>query len=61
MNDRTIKAYKSSNKFYDDVLTNKSFLSKLYIRFFWNVNDNLIAEKVLSGIPDDFSDKSAIG
>ncbi len=49
-------SYKQSSGIYDDVLTRKKWWSKLYIRLFWgNVDDNEIAEKVLSYIPEDFS------
>ena len=49
-------SYKKSRDIYDDVLTKDKWWSKLYIRLFWsNVDDNEIAEKVLSYIPDDFS------
>lgn len=41
--------------FYDDVLTNKSFLSNLYVKLFWNVDDSEIAGRVLTNIPDNFS------
>lgn len=49
-------SYKKSRDIYDDVLTKDKWWSKLYIRLFWsNVDDNEIAEKVLSYIPDEFS------
>ena len=55
MPDKITEAYKLSENIYDDVLMQRSFLSKLYISLFWGVDDNEIAEKVLSMIPDDFS------
>lgn len=58
MKDKIQAAYKESKNIYDDVLTQKSILSKLYIRFFWNAtDDNEIAQKVLSYIPGDFDGK----
>ena len=47
-------AYKLSENIYDDVLTQRSFLSKLYISTFWGIEDIEIADKVLSMISDDF-------
>lgn len=56
--DSITDSYKQSRNIYDDVLTQDKWWSKLYIRLFWSgVNDNEIAEKVLSFIPDDFSGK----
>ncbi len=53
--DSITDSYKQSRNIYDDVLTQDKWWSKLYIRLFWSgVNDNEIAEKVLSFIPDDF-------
>lgn len=58
MTDKIQNAYKSSKNIYDDVLTQRSFFSKLYIRFFWSgTDDNEISKKVLSYIPDDFNGK----
>ena len=55
MADKIKEAYKLSKNIYDNVLTKRSFLSKLYIKVFWNgTDDNAIAHKVLSYIPDDF-------
>lgn len=51
------KAYKESKNIYDDVLTQKSWLSKLYINIFWGVDDNKLAKKVLDFIPNDFNGK----
>ena len=56
MADKIQHAYESSKNIYDDVLTQGNFFSRLYIRIFWNgTNDNEIARKVLSYVPDDFS------
>ncbi len=50
------ESYRQSQGIYDDVLTQSKWWSKLYIRLFWSgVDDNEIAEKVLSYIPKDFS------
>ena len=49
-------SYHQSRNMYDDVLTQSKWWSKLYIRLFWSgVNDNEIAEKMLSYISEDFS------
>lgn len=56
MADKIQHAYHDSKNIYDDVLTQRSFLSKLYIKLFWSgTDDNEIARKVLAYIPDDFS------
>lgn len=56
MADEIQNAYESSKNIYDDVLTQGNIFSKLYIKLFWNgTNDNDIAQKVLSYIPNDFS------
>ena len=58
MSDHIKKAYKDSKNIYDDVLTQGSFFSKLYIKLFWSgTDDNVIARKVLDLIPDDFAGK----
>ena len=58
MADKIQNAYESSKNIYDDVLTQQNIFSKLYIKFFWSdTNDNDIARKVLSYIPNDFSGK----
>lgn len=55
MAEKVKKAYQSSKNIYDDVLTQNSFWGKLYMKIFWSgVDDKEIAEKILSGIPDDF-------
>ena len=56
MVDKIQDAYEASKNIYDDVLTQNNIFSKLYIKLFWSgTNDNEIAQKVLSYIPDDFS------
>ena len=55
--DKITEAYKLSENIYDDVLTQRSFWSKLYISLFWGVDDKEIAARVLSMIPEDFSGK----
>lgn len=55
MADKIKEAYQSSKNIYDDVLTQGNFFSRLYIKVFWSgTDDNKIAQKVLSYIPDDF-------
>ena len=56
MADKIKDAYETSKNIYDDVLTQGSFFSKLYIKWFWSgTDDNEIARRVLSYIPDDFN------
>ena len=56
MADKIQNAYESSKNIYDDVLTQGNFFSRMYIKLFWSgTDDNDIARKVLSYIPDDFS------
>lgn len=56
MTDKIKKAYRSSRNIYDNVLTQRSFFSRLYIKVFWSgTDDNEIAHKVLSYIADDFN------
>ncbi len=56
MADKIQSAYKTSKNFYDKLLTQGSIFSKLYMRVFWGgTDDNEIAEKLLSWIPDDFA------
>ena len=55
MADKIKEAYQASKDIYDDVLTQGNFFSRLYIKVFWSgTDDNEIAHKVLSYIPDDF-------
>lgn len=59
MADKIRNAYESSKNIYDGVLTQGNFFSRMYIRLFWSgTDDNDIARKVLSYIPDDFSGTS---
>ncbi len=55
--DKVKRAYKTSKNIYDDVLTQGNWLAKLYIKIFWGVDDNKLAERVLGFIPNDFSGK----
>ena len=58
MADKIQNAYETSKNIYDDVLTQGNIFSKLYIKLFWSgTDDNDIARKVLSYVPDDFSGK----
>ena len=58
MEDKVKKAYHTSKNIYDNVLTQGSFFSRLYIRVFWSgTDDNEIARKLMSYIPDDFDGK----
>ena len=58
MADKIKSSYKFSKSFYDDALTQGKWWSKLYFRLLWGgVDDNEIARKVLSWIPDDFNGK----
>ena len=57
MADKIKTSYKFSKSFYDDAITQGTWWSKLYFRLLWGgVDDNEIARRVLSWIPDDFSD-----
>ncbi len=56
MADKIQNAYESSKNIYDGVLTQGNFFSRMYIKLFWSgTDDNEIARKVLTYIPDDFS------
>lgn len=56
MADKIQNAYESSKNIYDDILTQGNFFSRMYNRLFWSgTDDNEIARKVLSYIPNDFS------
>ena len=58
MEDKIEKSYRFSKNFYDDALTQNKWWSRLYFKLFWGgVDDNEIARKVLSWIPDDFGGK----
>ena len=55
MADKIQEAYQASKNIYDDVLTQGSFFSKMYIKIFWSgTDDKEIARKILVYIPDDF-------
>lgn len=57
-NSKLKTAYASSKTFYDAVLTQSNWWSRLYSRLFWGgVNDSEIAGKVLAMIPGDFAGK----
>ena len=52
------RAYKDSKNYYDDILTQNGFISKVYNKIFWSGTQDLeIADKILSKIPDDFNGK----
>jgi ubiquinone/menaquinone biosynthesis C-methylase UbiE len=54
--ERIQSAYHASRNIYDDVLTRQNAWSKLYMEIFWSgTDDNEIAAKILSYIPDDFT------
>ena len=58
MPDKIKSSYKQSRNIYDDIITHKTWWSKLYNRLFWNgVDDNDIAADLLANIPNDFSGK----
>lgn len=57
MNSKTRQAYKQSTSFYDDVLTRNNWWGKLYIDFFWGIDDLEIAEELLGWIPNDHDGK----
>ncbi|WP_022779695.1 class I SAM-dependent methyltransferase [Butyrivibrio sp. AE3009] len=55
MADKIQKAYQAAKNIYDDVLTQGSIFSKMYIKIFWSgTNDNEIARKILSYIPENY-------
>ena len=58
MADKIKKSYKFSKIFYDDAITQGKWWSKLYFKLLWGgVDDNEIARRVLSWIPEDFFGK----
>ena len=58
MSDKIKTSYKKSKNIYDDIITHKTWWSKLYNRLFWNgVDDNDIAADLLANIKNDFSGK----
>jgi len=54
MGDKIKSAYRKSKNIYDDVLTQSKWWSRLYIRFFWGVDDIEITKKLFDLLPDDF-------
>ena len=58
--DKKIMAKEQGNSYqgmmdhYDDLLTGRKWWSRIYWRLIWNENANLLAQKVLDFIPDDF-------
>lgn len=58
MADKIKSSYRFSKSFYDEAITQSEWWSRLYFRLLWGgVDDNEIAQRVLSWIPDDFSGK----
>ena len=58
MSDKIQDSYRQSRNIYDDVLTRSTWWSRVYMDLFWGgVDDNEIAHKVLSYIPDNFAGK----
>lgn len=56
MADKIKSSYRFSKSFYDDAITQSKWWSKIYFKLLWGgVDDNEIARRVLSWIPDDFS------
>ena len=56
MADKIKRSYKFSKSFYDDAITQSKWWSRIYFKLLWGgVDDNEIARKVLSWIPDDFA------
>lgn len=56
MADKIKKAYQSTTSIYDAIMTQSSFIGRLYMKLFWGgVDDNEIAEKLLAYIPKDFA------
>jgi ubiquinone/menaquinone biosynthesis C-methylase UbiE len=58
MSDKIQESYRQSRNIYDDMLTRSTWWSRLYMDLFWGgVDDNEIARKLLSYIPDSFRGK----
>ena len=58
MKDKIKNSYKFSKSFYDDAITQNKWWSRLYFNLLWGgVDDNEIAHRLLSTIPDDFKGK----
>ncbi len=54
MAEKIQEAYQASKNIYDDVLTQGSFFSKMYIKVFWSgTDDNEIAKKILNHLYKD--------
>lgn len=54
MANRQSNSYQRMMEHYDDLLTGRKWWSRIYMRFIWNEDTNLLARKVLDLIPDDF-------
>ncbi len=53
MSDKIKDSYRQTRNIYDDVLTRSKWWSRLYMDVFWGgIDDNEIAAKTLSFIPD---------
>ncbi len=58
MSDKIKSSYKTSKNIYDDIITHRTWWSKLYNRLFWNgVDDNDVAADLLAHIPNSFNGK----
>ncbi len=58
MADKIQSSYKSTRNIYDTIITHKTWWSKLYRNIVWKGGDNnVIAQKLLDKIPNDFSGK----
>ena len=58
MSDKIKTSYKQSKNIYDDIITHRTWWSKLYNRVFWDgVDDNDIAADLLAYIPNNFDGK----
>lgn len=56
MEDKIKSSYKFSKSFYDDAITQSKWWSRLYFKLLWGgVDDNEIARRLMSWIPDDFA------
>ena len=55
MEEKIKGAYRQSKNIYDDVLTQRKWWSRLYIRSFWGVDDIEIAKKLFDLLPDNFA------
>ena len=54
MANRQSNSYQRMMEHYDALLTGQKWWSRIYMRFIWNEDTNLLARKVLDLIPDDF-------